>query len=43
MSIPKGAGVKVDEVGKLIVKEKGKDILNNIAKISFKNTERIIS
>jgi len=43
MSIPKGAGVKVDEVGKLIVKEKGKDILNNIAKISFKNTKRIIS
>lgn len=43
MSIPKGAGVKVDEVGKLIVKEKGRDILNNIAKISFKNTERIIS
>ena len=35
MSIPKGAGVKVDEVGKLIVKEKGKDILNNIANQCF--------
>ena len=42
LEIPLGAGVKVDEVGKEIVKKHGKDILKEIAKISFKNTERIL-
>lgn len=41
LEIPLGAGIKVDEVGKEIVKKYGKDILNEITKISFKNTERI--
>lgn len=42
MTIPLGAGVKVDEVGKEIVKKHGKNILNEISKISFKNTDRIL-
>ena len=40
--IPKGAGVKVDEFGKELVKLKGKNILNSIAKLNFKNTEKIL-
>lgn len=43
MSIPKGAGIKVDEIGKELVKSKGKDLLNDISKISFKNTDRILN
>lgn len=43
ISIPKGAGKTVDEIGKELVKTKGKDILNNIAKVGFKNTDRILS
>ena len=42
MIIPLGAGIDADEFGKLIVKQKGKDILNKIAKINFKNTEKIL-
>ncbi len=41
VSLPKGAGDKVDEIGALLVKEHGFDILNNIAKLNFKNTEKI--
>lgn len=41
--IPKGAGIKVDEAGKELVKSKGKDVLNEISKISFKNTDRILN
>ena len=41
MEIPLGAGTKVDETGKELVKKFGNDILNEISKISFKNTERI--
>ncbi len=40
--IPKGAGTKVDEAGIELVKKHGKNILNEISKISFKNTERIL-
>lgn len=40
--IPKGAGLKVDEFGKQIVKENGKEILNKIAKMNFKNTSKIL-
>ncbi|MBQ8891341.1 MAG: ribonuclease HIII [Bacilli bacterium] len=40
---PKGAGEKVDEVGKQLVNKYGKDILKEIAKLSFKNTEKIIN
>ena len=41
--LPKGAGEKVDEVGKQLVDKYGVDILNKIAKLSFKNTEKIIN
>lgn len=41
--IPKGAGIKVDEAGKELVKSKGKNVLNEISKISFKNTNRILN
>ena len=41
ISIPKGAGEKVDETGVKIVKKYGEDILKKISKYSFKNTEKI--
>ena len=40
-NLPKGAGKIVDEIGAQIVKKYGEDILNDIAKTNFKNTERI--
>ncbi|MDO5569645.1 MAG: ribonuclease HIII [bacterium] len=40
--LPKGASKKVDEIGKEIVKRYGKDKLSNIAKLNFKNTDRIL-
>ena len=40
-TLPKGAGTIVDEVGCKLVKEYGENILNEIAKTNFKNTERI--
>lgn len=43
ITLPKGAGVKVDEVGIELVKKHGKNILNEISKISFKNTNRILN
>lgn len=42
VTLPKGAGTKVDEVGKELVKKYGKEILNEISKVSFKNTEKIL-
>lgn len=42
ITIPKGAGKEVDKVGKNLVEKHSMDILNEISKISFKNTERII-
>ncbi len=41
MFLPKGAGVQVDEAGVLVVKKYGIDKLNEIAKVSFKNTSKI--
>lgn len=41
MLIPKGAGDQVDKVGCQIVKTYGISKLNDIAKINFKNTEKI--
>ena len=41
--IPLGAGVNVDNFGRQLVKEKGKDILEDISKINFKNTEKILN
>ena len=40
-TLPKGAGPIVDEVGAKLVKEYGIDVLNEIAKTNFKNTEKI--
>ncbi len=40
-TLPKGAGPMVDEKGIAIAKEKGFSALENIAKMNFKNTEKI--
>lgn len=42
-NLPKGASPKVDEIGKEIVKKYGKEKLKSIAKLNFKNTEKILS
>ena len=41
IEIPKGASQRVIEVGKRLVDEHGKDILNEISKIHFKTTRKI--
>ena len=41
IEIPKGAGDKVDEVAKEIVEKYGFDKLTSIAKLNFKNTEKL--
>lgn len=41
LELPKGASSLVDEIGKKIVKEYGFDKLKEIAKLNFKNTEKI--
>lgn len=38
----KGAGSEVDKQGKKLVSKYGKDILNKISKINFKNTQKIL-
>lgn len=43
ITIPKGASVLVDNVGKEIVNKFDKDKLYEIAKINFKNTEKILN
>jgi len=40
--LPKGAGNNVDKIGEEIVKKYGKDKLNDIAKVNFKNTDKIL-
>ena len=42
-TILKGASDKVDALGKEIVKKYGKNELNKIAKVNFKNTEKILN
>ena len=42
LDLPKGAGPLVDEVGSKIVASYGKDKLYEIAKMNFKNAEKII-
>lgn len=42
MELPKGAGDGVDSFGIEVVRKFGKDKLNDIAKLNFKNTERIL-
>ena len=39
--IPLGASEEVDKVAATLVKKHGKDILNDIAKLNFKNTEKV--
>lgn len=39
--LPKGAGITVDETGVNLVKAHGFKILNDIAKLNFKNTDKI--
>lgn len=43
IEIPKGAGTKVDEVGITLVEKYGFDILKDVAKYNFKNTDKIKS
>lgn len=40
--LPKGAGPMVDSIGKEIVEKYGKEKLNDVAKLNFKNTQRIL-
>ncbi len=40
--VPKGAGDGVDDFGKEVIKKYGTDKLNEIAKLNFKNTEKIL-
>ena len=40
--LPKGAGPQVDTMGQEIVEKYGKDKLNEVAKLNFVNTERIL-
>jgi ribonuclease HIII len=42
IEMPLGASNLVDEVGATLVKKYGKDILKQISKLSFKNTEKIL-
>jgi len=43
INLPKGANPLVDEVGKKIVATYGKDKLKTIAKLNFKNTDKILN
>ncbi|MBQ3307886.1 MAG: ribonuclease HIII [Bacilli bacterium] len=40
--LPKGAGSDVDKIGEEVVEKYGEDKLKEIAKINFKNTDRIL-
>ncbi len=40
--LPKGAGSNVDTIGTEVVEKYGKEKLHDIAKLNFKNTERIL-
>ena len=43
MELPRGANPSVDEAGKVIVSKYGKEKLYSIAKLNFKNTDRILN
>lgn len=43
INLPKGSGPEADKVGKTIVAKYGTDKLKSIAKLNFKNTERIMN
>lgn len=40
--LPKGAGSEVDKIGEEVVEKYGEDKLKEIAKVNFKNTDRIL-
>ena len=40
--LPKGAGKDVDQVGEEVVAQYGEEKLKEIAKVNFKNTDRIL-
>ena len=40
--LPKGAGKDVDTIGEEVVEKYGEDKLKEIAKVNFKNTDRIL-
>ncbi len=40
--LPKGAGPQVDQIGEEVVEKYGDDKLREVAKLNFKNTERIL-
>ena len=40
--LPKGAGHDVDKIGEEIVEKYGEEKLQEIAKVNFKNTDRIL-
>lgn len=40
--LPKGAGPQVDEAGKEVVETYGKEKLEDVAKLNFRNTQRIL-
>ena len=42
IDLPKGAGDVVDAIGRQIANKFGSNKLNEIAKLNFKNTERIL-
>lgn len=42
LPLVKGAGVEVDKIGEEVVSQYGEDKLKDIAKLNFKNTERIL-
>jgi len=43
LDLPKGASAKVEEVAYQLVKEKGQAILNRVAKIHFKTTQKVLA
>ena len=42
LPLPKGAGKDVDTIGEEVVEKFGKEKLQDIAKVNFKNTDRIL-
>jgi len=42
LPLPKGAGKDVDTIGEELVEKEGEQILDEVAKLNFKNTERIL-
>ncbi len=42
LPLPKGAGVEVDKIGEELVEKYNEDKLKDVAKLNFKNTDRIL-